>query len=183
MLRCTALILTLCFIKSASAVDASDRSTSIIKSGHWQIIEFAAREQVFYRLSSDATNFDEKHLVFDFVPSKKCQPGPALMIFRQESYKPDLNGGMMPFTWKIPGQKQAVDLATTEMEEGADFAFLQLHNLTTKSISHAKDKGNLAIWVTPSGDGTVPRSDSIFFSLEGFTKAYEKAQQLCNDNL
>jgi hypothetical protein len=176
------LLSTLSITTSALAVDWTGNVTEIIKSGRWQIIEFAAEKQLIYRISSDATNSEETHIVFDFVPSKKCEPTPAVMITRYDSYSPDLDEGFVPLAYKLPGRKESMEITKTTMQQGDTFAFFQFKGLTAKPLLQSQDRGNLAIWIPASGDGTVKRSGNIFFSLNGFTVVYEKAQKLCNDN-
>lgn len=182
MTRWLALIGCLSLSSQALAIDASGNVTEITRSGHWQIIEFAAQRQLIYRISSDAKNSKEKHITFDFVPARKCEPTPALFITRQNSYNPVLDEGFVPLAYKLPEQKESMEITKTAMKQGDVFAFFQFQRLTTKSLIQSGDKGHLAIWIPQSGDGTVKRSENIYFSLEGFAHAYDKARQLCNDS-
>lgn len=165
----------------ASAFDSSSDVTDVISSGDWQIIEFAAKTQLTYRISAESKNAGKTYIVFDFIPVNKCEPTPAVMIV-QQAYNPYLKDGFIPLDYKIHGQKKGVDLAKTVMEHGDPFAFYQFHNLTAKWLLSPHDRGNLAIWIPASGDGSIKRSDNIYFSLDGYSAAYKKASQLCNDN-
>lgn len=165
----------------ASAVDASRDVTNVIQSGDWRVIEFSGKQLMMYRISTESKNAEHTYIVFDFVPFKECEPTPAVMIAHQ-AYDPYLKDGLIPLDYKIPGQKKGVDLAKTEMEKDNPFAFYQFHGLTAKSLLLSHDRGHLAIWIPASGDGRVKRSGNVYFSLDGYSEAYKKASQLCNDN-
>ena len=79
----------------AHAVDATKNVTEIARSGRWMVIEFAATKQLIYRISSSATNSVDNNIVFDFVPSKKCEPTSAVMIAQQRAYSPALDDGIV----------------------------------------------------------------------------------------
>lgn len=182
MIRFIILLSALLIATSAFAVDASKNVTEITKSGRWQVVEFAMQKQIIYRIASTSTNVEETHITFDLVPSNNCEPTPALMLSQRDSYNPNLDEGVVPFAYKLPGQNESVEITKTTMQRGDTFAFFQFKRLTAKTLLQSKDKGNLAIWVPASGDGAVTRSGNIYFSLNGFSKAYWKAQKLCNDN-
>jgi hypothetical protein len=164
------------------AVDATSSATKILTFDKWKIIEFAAQRQIFYRVSSDSTNFPDQHIVFDFVPSNKCLPTPALMIVRRDSYNPDLDDGRVILAYKLPGQPEVSELTRTVMQRGDTFAFFQFTELSAAKLAAPKSEGSLAIWVPPSFDGVVKRSSNIYFSLDGSRGAINKAKALCNAN-
>ena len=147
-------------INSVYAVDATKHATKSLTIGKWQITEFAAPTQMIYRLSSDSINFGEKHIVFDFLPSRRCTPSPAVMIIKRDAYNPDLDDGRVMLAYKIPNQVEASELTKTVMQRGDTFVFFQFVGLTTTKLLQSKDAGNLAVWVPGSFDGTVKRSDN-----------------------
>jgi hypothetical protein len=67
------------------------------------------------------------------------------------------------------------------MSEDDTFAFFIFKKLTAKTLLQSKDKGKLAIWIPPSGDGVIKKSGNIYFSLEGFSLAYKEAKRLCEN--
>lgn len=166
----------------AQAVDATSNVTEIFTSGRWQVIEFAATKQLIYRISSLSSNTPDTNITFDFVPTRKCEPTAAVMISRQTTYSPGLDNGIVPFSYKSPGQKESTELTKTAMQRGGDFAFFSFQKLTVKTLLQSRDKGSLAVWIPSSGDGIVKRSSNIYFPLEGFTSAHERARKMCNDN-
>lgn len=83
--------------------------------------------------------------------------------------------------YKLPGQKQAAELVDTVMQENDTYAFMSFKGLTTNKLLMSKDKGKLVVWVSPSGDGSVQRSNT-YFSLDGFSSAYKEAKKICNEN-
>jgi hypothetical protein len=182
MIRSLFLMLALCIAYSAHALDASDKATEISRRGNWQIIEFAGAKQLIYRLSSTSIDGTEKHVVFDFVPSLDCSPTPAVMIVRFNSYNPVFNEGMLPLAFKLPSQSQEMELTKTTMSEGDTFAFFAFEKLSVATILKSQDKGKLAVWIPPSGDGRVKRTDNIYFSLEGFASASKEAKRLCRES-
>lgn len=182
MIRFLFLIFTLWLTHPAYAVDALENVTEIRQNGHWQIIEFAGGEQLMYRLSSISINKMRKHIVFDFIPSKGCLATPAVIIENLDSYEDDLNAAVLPFAYKLPSQKQAIELVKTIMSEGDTFAFFPFEKLTVTALLQSGDKGKLAVWIPASGDGTVKRSGNTYFSLDGFSLAYKVAKRLCGDN-
>lgn len=182
VLRLLAMFGALSISNTAFAVDASGSATEIMKSGRWFLIEFAAEQQLFYRIGSQATNLESSYIAFDFVPSEKCMPAPAVMHVIMNSYAPDLADGVVLMSYKLPGQPESTDATKTAMAPGDNVAFFQFHELTIELLQRSHDKGSVSIWVPESGDGTVKRSGNIFFSLSGFTNALNTATRRCNDN-
>jgi len=164
------------------AVDAIDKATEMRKIGSWNIIEFAGAEQIIYRLSTDSIDGAPRHIVFDITPSNDCIPIPAVLIMRLVSYNSAFNGGRMPFAYKVPGQKEVFEVTKSEMSEGDLFVFFSFDKLTVSLLRRSGDKGKLAIWIPPSGDGAIERSSNIYFPLEGFSEASNKATRLCREN-
>ena len=130
---------------SVHAVDATSTATKTLTLGKWQVIEFAAPKQVIYRVSSDSINFSERHIVFDFIPSKQCVPMPAVMIIKRDAYNPDLDDGRVILTHKFPGQSEVSELTKSAMQQGDTFAFFQFTNLTAAKLLASKDRGNLEL--------------------------------------
>lgn len=182
MIRFLFFIFTLWIINPAYAVDAIDKITKNIQIGQWQVVEFAGSEQIIYRMSSDSINTPGTNIVFDFIPSKDCLSPTATMIVNFKYYNDNLNAGMSIFAYKLPKQKQAIEMVRTVMSAGDTFAFFPFEKLTVKLLLQSKDKGMLNIWIPPSGDGVIKKSGNIYFSLEGFSLAYKKANRLCEDS-
>ena len=84
--------------------------------------------------------------------------------------------------YKFPKErKQTSEAVKSEMSKGDRFAFIQFKKLTTQRFYGAGDKGKLAIWVPGGRD--FPRSGNMYFSLDGFMSAYNKAKESCDENL
>lgn len=185
------IVMALCFVFgwAASIAYATDRAGDALRRfsvGKWEVIEFVGPRELKYRIATEgksAQSDSAKHVVFDFLPSLGCEPAPALQIVDMGTYRPSLDNGWFPLSYKVPGRKGQSELVRTRMSEGDNFAFLQFFLLEAQDLLAAKDIGHLTIWVPGSADGTVTRSKSMFFSLHGFTAAYQKASQLCKENL
>jgi hypothetical protein len=95
----------------------------------------------------------KSNLVFDFAPSKKYEPALAVMISHQKLYSPDLDDSLVPHAYKLPSQKESMEVAKAVMQQGDVFAFFQ-----------SQDKGSLAVWIPASGDGTVKGWEYLLFS-------------------
>lgn len=182
MRRSLTMVGMLFFTSVAFAVDATSSATEISRSGRWLLIEFAAKQQLVYRVSSQATNSETIYIAFDFAPSEKCDPRPAVMSSIQNSYSAALDQGLVPMSYKSPGQPESAEVTKTEMTPGDDVAFYQFKGLTAHFLLKSMDKGSLAVWIPGSGDGTVKRSNNTYFSLEGFTAAYNGARRRCKEN-
>ena len=176
------LALSAALTMNVYAVDATSSATKTLTMGKWRVTEFAAPTQIVYRVSSDSINFPDQHVVFDFIPSRQCVPMPAVMIIKRGAYNPDLDDGRVILVHKLPTQAEVSELTKTAMQRGDTFAFFQFNELTATKLAASNDKGNLAIWVPASFDGTVKRSSNIYFSLEGSYGAIEKARVLCSSN-
>ncbi|MSP27015.1 MAG: hypothetical protein EXR80_00815 [Methylococcales bacterium] len=183
MIKFLFFISALWIINPAYAIDATNNITKNIQIGQWQVVEVAGSEKIMYRMSSNSINTPDTNIVFDFVPSKDCSSSvTATMIINLKSDYDTLNSGMVFFAYKLPNQKETIELVKTVMSEGDSFAFFPFEKVTVKTLLPSKEKGKLAIWVHPSGNGVVKKSGNIYFSLEGFSLAYKEAKSLCNDN-
>lgn len=182
-IRCLiTLIGTLLFTSTAYAVDATSSATEVLKSKRWLLIEFAAQQQLIYRVSSQATNSENSYLAIDFAPSRKCVPTPAVMSSIMSSYSSALDDGLVPISYRPPGQSETTEVTKTSMTPGDDVAFFQFKGLTAGLLLKSRDKGSLAVWIPGNGDDSVKRSNNTYFSLDGFTTAYTEARKRCNDN-
>ena len=185
------IALALCSVLfgSASIAHATDRTGDALRRfgvGKWEVIEFVGSRELLYRIATEGKSAQSdfaNHIVFDFLPSLSCEPAPALQIVDMGTYRPSLDNGLLPLSYKVQGRKEQSELVRTRMSEGDNFAYFQIIHLEAPEILAAKDAGHLVIWVPGSADRTVTRSKSMFFSLHGFTAAYQKASQLCKENL
>lgn len=181
MYRTLLFIALLCGTHSSYGVDKSNSMTETNRIGSWQVIEFAAPTQLIYRLASTSINDPRANVVFDFVPSKGCDPGPAVMIFEFESYIESLDGGQAIYAYKISNHTRPFELVETVMSKGDRFAFFRFNQLTTEFLLGSNDKGRLSVWTPASGDGVVKRSSNIYFSLDGISSAYQEAFRKCSE--
>jgi hypothetical protein len=172
----------LSFSASSVAYDASRNATEVQRSGRWLLIEFAAKEQLVYRVTSQSTNSEDSFIAFDFAPSENCVPIPAVMSSTMKAYSTVLDQGLVPFSYRLPGQGESTELTKTEMARGDNVAFFQFKQLTAMRLLKSQDKGSLALWVPASSDGSVHRSGNIYFSLAGYSAAYQGALQRCKDS-
>lgn len=178
IIRLIILVFALNITCTAYAIDATENITEIKKSGHWQVVEFAAANQLLYRLVTTSINDENITIVFDFVPSNNCFPSPATMIINFGSYTDTFNGGVSIMEYKFPGGKKFTEVIKTAMNEGDVFAFFPFQKLTTEKFYRASGKGKLAIWLPmPGGQG---KSGNMYFSLDGFMLAHNEAKKLCS---
>ena len=168
--------------KIARAVDASSSATEVLQSGRWLVIEFAGAQQLIYRISSQSTNSKGSYIAFDFVPRRNCLPTSAVLSQEMRAFSSALEDGIGIMSYKPPGQSETTEMVKTAMTEGDNTAFFQFKTLTAPLLTKSRDKGSLAIWIPGSGDGEVKRSANTYFSLEGFTRALNTAQNRCRDS-
>ena len=171
-------VFSLWIINPAYAINV----TKNIQIGQWQVVEIAGSEEIMYTVLSKSINEPDTSISFNFVPSKDCFSIAATMMMNFKFYQDDLDSGMVFLAYKLPNQNETIELVKTKMLEGNPYVSFFFEKLTVKTLLQSKDKGKLAIWVHPSGDGTVKRSKNMYFSLEGFSLAYKEAERLCNDN-
>lgn len=183
MSRALLFVLLFCITNSIHALDATDRMTAISQSGRWQAVKSAASKQTIYRLESTSTNNPDITIFFKFIPSNDCVPKPAVMIMQFSSHHENLGGGLIIFEYKLPSREKTAELVKTTMSDGAKSAFFSFEKLAAQPLLGADDKGRIAIWVPASGDGTVKRSEDIYFSLQGFSAAYKETKRLCGKNI
>jgi len=170
--------------QTVTAVDYTDKISEQIKFKDWQVVEFLGATFPIYRLATTSINHNNTNIVFDFSPSNECIPSAAKMIQNLEMYKKDefSGDGLMMFAFKFPKQKtEIVELVKTFSEINNSFMFILFKKLTVESFKALNDKGRLAIWV-PKGF-KIKRSNNIYFSINGFTAAYNRARELCMDNM
>ncbi|HGV3449933.1 TPA: hypothetical protein ACNGYZ_003481 [Raoultella planticola] len=167
------------------AADYTERATKAVKIGDWNIIEFAADKQIIYKMATEALNQNLKETYFSFylTTSDKCKPSLAEMSMLLGGYSETLAHGHIPFSYKIPGQKEITEVVQTRMEQGDQYAFFKFQQLSLRKLMSSGSKGNLAIWVPASGNGEVHGSSNMYFSLNGLSQAYSAAMRLCSDNL
>lgn len=181
-------LMSICFIGasvSLHAEDYTDKAVKAVKIGDWNLIEFAAEEQIIYKVATEALNqnLKETYVSFYLSTSTRCEPSTAEMNMLLGSYSETLAHGNVPMSYKIPGKKEHTEVVDTRMEKGDLFAFFKFHALTLKSLLSTDDQGNLSIWIPGSGDGTVKRSSNMYFSLQGLNLTYSTARKRCMENL
>ena len=182
MCRFFVLLSALLATAAAFAVDATNSVTEIATSGRWLLIEFAAKQQLVYRISSQSSNTKNAYMAFDFAPSDKCEPRAAVVSLVDIPYSSAFDEGVVLMSFKAPGQSESQDLTRTAMSRGDGVAFFQFEKLTAQGLLKSGDRGSLAVWIPGSGDGTVKRSNNTYFSLDGYALAYSGARKRCIDN-
>lgn len=183
---CSFIAVAIGFIHPAlHATDYTDRAMKAVKVGDWNIVEFAADKQIIYKVATEALNqnLKETYLSFYLTTAGKCKPSPAEMSMFLGGYNDNLANGHVPFSYKIPGQKEETEVVETKMLQGEEFAFFKFQKLSLSKLMNSGSRGNLAIWVPASGDGEVRGSSNMYFSLNGLSQAYSAAKGICSDNL
>ena len=170
------------FIFSAYAVDVTQRATQDRKFDKWKVIEFAMPTQLLYRISTISINDRSQTLTFDMDPVKGCQAAPAVLVIENMAPSKVSKEGMLIFEYKYPNQDSNVEIVKTVEQKNDKFEFAVFKKLTIPWLLSSNDAGKLAIWIPPSGDGVVKRSENTYFPLQGLTPAYNYAKKLCNDN-
>ncbi|HHL2710437.1 TPA: hypothetical protein ACQ39K_001956 [Yersinia enterocolitica] len=168
---------------SAFSEDATNRVSNTLKIGNWTIVEFSLPQQLVYRIAAESKLENEKSTIFfDLSPSESCKPRKAIMtqfIGRGSQELTDLP--FMPMNYKINGSTIYGDIAKTEMDNRNGFFFTAFNSLTVDKLKKEKGKGNLSVWIQPDGDGKV-KVYKMYFPLNGFNEAYNKASELCQAN-
>lgn len=164
------------------AFDATNLASIKNTYDDWSVIEFPMPKGLIYRISTTSLVSKKEHLTFDFLPNGACQAEPAVMVQELKGYEKALDGGMLPFEFKIPNQASTVDIVKTQMQKGDKFVFFAFTKLDAQKLLNSSLGGRVAMWIPPSGDGTVKRSENIYFSLNGVGAAYNQARRLCLAN-
>jgi len=92
------------------------------------------------------------------------------------------SGTPLVLAYKIPGETEDLEFVMGQGSADDAFAFFPFEKLTARRLYVTHSRGDLAVWIPASGDGTAKRSSNMYFSLEGFTAAYNRAKKLCMDN-
>lgn len=163
---------------AAYSVDISKEVTGIEHFGHWQVIQIAGPQAILFRVASVSINEQDWSMTLDL--SEACRPeSVTLELDRRNS--PPLEGPFLIFSYKVPRDaKTYPDLASVQASAG--FAFLTFKNLTAEQLLSAHGVGTLSLWIPGSGDGAVSRSSNIYFSMDNFPAALNRAKKLCTEN-
>lgn len=179
-----AALLAFAFISDSSlAVDATGRITDAVKFGKWQVLEFAADSQLIYRVGATSSNAPYMHIAFDFAPMIGCKSKSAVLILKLDEYDPVYDDGAFAWSYKTPGGKESTEFVSSAMSQGDTFAFFQFNHLTPALLQRSNGKGNLSIWMPPSGDGTIKRGPNIYFPLSGLPESIRLAQKKCKESI
>jgi hypothetical protein len=170
------------FSQLVCAVDATKFAAVKSTHGDWEVIEFPLPQGLIYRISSTSLTSKKEFLTFDFLANKNCQPNPAVMVQAFKKYEKGIDGGVLPYEYKIPGRESSIELVNITMQKGDKFAFFVFKQLTAETLLNSFSGGRLAMWIPASGDGSVKRSDNVYFSMNGVKAAYEIAKNLCLQN-
>lgn len=162
------------------AEDGSNFSKIIYKNGDWQIVEITAPLKIIYRIATDSINIKNTHLTIDLL--NQCKYESVVMIKKFKEYSPIMTKGKLILQYKISNQLEFQEIVETDMSKGDTYGFFIFKNLLAENLYVAKESSRLTIWVPPSGDGQVKRSQNFYFSLNGFKNVYSKAKSLCSDN-
>ena len=175
-------IILLLIANFAYGVDATRLAANQYKFGDWEVIEFALSKGLIYRISTTSLVSKKEFLTFDFLPNGNCQPDPAIMVKEFKGYVSGLDGGMLPYEYKLPNQESSIESINVTMQQGDKFAFFAFKKLLAQRLLDAPVDGRLVMWIPASGDGSVQRSANIYFSLNGLRGAFNQARRLCQDN-
>jgi hypothetical protein len=175
-----ACFLALAWVSATYAVDGGKLATKVETFASWQVIQFALPTTSLYRLAATSVNYPAATITVDL--SDACLPRRVVMNWNVGDHTSAFSGTPLVLAYKIPGEKDDLEFVMGERSADDTLAFFPFKKLTATRLFATQSKGNLAIWIPASGDGTVKRSSNMYFPLEGFTAAYNRAKKLCTDD-
>lgn len=175
-------ILSLITTVSANAEDMENRADNMLKFGKWFVVEFTMPTTMTYRIGAESNLPEQKETLFiDISPLNKCEVKGAnanqFIGYKQMDFT---DTPFIPAKYKISGQDEKDVITKPVVSDG--FLFTPIDSLTINELLKAKDKGNLSFWIQPPAESHTT-VNKMFFPLNGFTNAYNKAIQLCKDNM
>ena len=120
--------LLLSFLSSiAFAEDYSDRAANAYKVRDWYVVQFVDQKSIIYKAATEGVNknLKDSYLSFYFSTSDRCEPSEVELNMVMGGYSTDLDGGMVPFSFKIPGGEAGTDVADSFMNKNDSFAFFR----------------------------------------------------------
>lgn len=182
MNRFLSFFILLVLSNAVNAIDIEDRKSNVLKYEKWFVIEFTLPNAIVYRVGAQSNlPQQQENIFFDISPLRKCKPD-SITINKFIGYK-QMNLSDMPFLpvkYKISGQDTKDSVSNPEISDG--FLFTPISSIDVSELLKAKDKGNLSFWVQPPAESSIP-INKMFFPLNGFSKAYAKAIEMCKENM
>lgn len=182
MIKYSLFIFALLITDVANAVNIENRADNMLKYGKWFVVEFTMPTTMAYRIGAASNLPEQKETVFiDISPINNCESKEVVVNhfigYKQMNFA---DTPLVPAKYKISGQIEKDIITKPEVSDG--FLFAQIESLKIHELLKAKDKGNLSFWIQPPADSHSP-VNKMFFPLEGFSSAYNKAVQLCKENM
>ncbi|EBV4143553.1 hypothetical protein DOQ87_21895 [Salmonella enterica subsp. enterica serovar Benin] len=174
------LIITLVFCNYPYANDLSSLTIKKFSPDIWNVITFTRPGALSYRAGINAKQVSQKSSLFlDFSPLYNCSPDTIIV----KRYIGNGEASDIPFLrvyYRINKEKVSSTLSQPKIDHG--FLFLSLNTLTIKDLLDEGDKGNISVWIDPKSISSTNNNNRMFFSLNGFPEAYNRAIQTCKDH-
>ncbi|ENA9695558.1 hypothetical protein ABG299_001047 [Salmonella enterica subsp. enterica] len=176
------LIILLFLSGTVNAVDTENRASNVLKYGEWFVVEFTMPDTITYRVGAESKLPQQRENIFiDISPLEQCKPG-KFTVNQFIGYKEVDFSGMLflPIKYKISNQEIKESITKPVVSDG--FLFTPIEAMNVSELLKNKDEGNLSFWIQPPPDSSTP-INKTFFPINGFSKAYEKAIELCKENM
>ncbi|WP_237929985.1 hypothetical protein [Buttiauxella sp. S19-1] len=174
--------ISLFLASTANAANLENRASDVLKYKKWFVVEFTMPTTIAYKVGTESNLPSEQQTFFiDMSPLSHCQAD-KITVNQFIGYK-QMDFSSVPFIpikYKISGQEVKDSVAKPEVSEG--FLFTSIESIQVSELLKAKDKGNFSFWIQPPAESKEP-INKMFFPLNGFSEAYNKAVQLCKDNM
>lgn len=182
MKKTLSLLLPLLLSGTANAVDAENRASNVLQFGKWVVIEFTLPEAITYRIGAESNLPQQQRNIFiDLFPGNQCQPGKITVNQFIGDNQLDLSGiSFLPVKYKVNGQNTKESITKPEVSDG--FIFTPIEAMEVTELLQTKDKGYFTFWIQPPAKSTLP-VQKMFFPMDGFSKAYNKAAELCKQSM
>lgn len=169
------------FANLVNAVDLEKNVSNLLKYEKWFVVELTTPTAMAYRIGAESNLPASNQTIFiDITPINNCE-AEKVTVNQFIGYKQmDFTGvPFIPVKYKISGQEIKDSVTHPEVSDG--FLFTPIGSMKIQELLKANDKGNLSFWIQPPAEKPTP-INKMFFPLKGFTKAFNKAVQLCKEN-
>lgn len=170
-------------VRNENSDNSEEQGDIIFTSYKWFVSEQTRPTDLLYVVASPSkVALQNVGLFIGITTSSDCKQNNFAIAMASRDGQPFPQTPLLPINYQINGGE--IETAISTPKSVGDKLIVSIENSSPSSLLSTKGKGNVAFWIpSPSEDKEKWEVEKMYFSLSGFPEAYNKALQLCKDNI
>jgi hypothetical protein len=153
--------------------------------GKWRVVQLDPRATML--IAIDSISINDAHASISVDMKNNCTLGSLTLHWKAGNLLLDTEDfgvlSVRSFGITVGDQPEEQHTGADKRSPDTDDRYFTFGGFAPQRLYGIKGHGRLGISAHSIGDSTITRAEILYFSLEGFDRAYDHAPKLCNANL